>query len=154
MLNSPLNRTILLSSFPNLDKDPNWEIKSPPDNNYNCIAFAALKTDRNVWPSVMGKLDGVEWPKDLPVDTKLKTFIKYYNRFGYQLCVGSDFEDGYQKVAIYLKGGECTHAARQQLNGMWVSKLGVHWDIWHSTPEAVAGVEYGNVAQIMKRSHK
>lgn len=47
-----------------------------------------------------------------------------------------------------------THAARQLPNGLWTSKLGQLEDITHATPQVIAGSDYGEVMQFMKRPLK
>lgn len=44
-----------------------------------------------------------------------------------------------------------THVARQLTDGKWTSKLGQLEDIVHSTVDAIAGSDYGEVIQFMKR---
>jgi hypothetical protein len=61
-------------------------------------------------------------------------------------------ELGLEKIAVYAREGEYTHAARQLPTGKWSSKLGVDVLIEHDTPEAVAGGVYGAVFQFLKRA--
>ncbi len=74
---------------------------------------------------------------------------------GYQKCElaeSAELEIGFEKIAIYVgQNGLPTHAARQQKDGSWTSKLGHWYDIEHSTPEGVQGLIYGTVETIMKR---
>ena len=55
-----------------------------------------------------------------------------------------------EKVALYARAGEPTHAARQLSSGRWTSKLGPEEDLEHSL-EGLAGPAYGVVVQILKR---
>jgi len=71
---------------------------------------------------------------------------------GYEVCFGAEVESGAQKIAIYVCDGEPTHAARQNPDGSWSSKLGMLHDIEHSTLEALEGDEYGRVALILRRT--
>ena len=73
---------------------------------------------------------------------------------GYELCGDGNLEDGYEKIAIYAKDGEPTHAARQLGDGRWTSKLGKYEDIEHDSLDALNGEgfgEYGSVALFMVR---
>ncbi len=96
----------------------------------------------------------VDWPEELPVNTELSTFIKYFNK---QLYVEESknyhFEEGYQKIAIFVNENLLVeHAARQKINnGKWASKLGKDIDIEHSSPYDLEGSVYGKVAIILKR---
>jgi hypothetical protein len=60
-------------------------------------------------------------------------------------------EPGFEKVALYAVGSEPTHAARQILNGRWVSKLGPQEDIEHGAPDDLSGPCYGQVVRVLKR---
>src|SRR5437773_1217674 len=95
-----------------------------PHNGYNCIAWAAGKTDNWWWP-----IDDPSafWP--IPIDpldpVTLDAFIKAFATEGYLVCADGSLENGFEKIAIYVdRGGEPTHAARQLLNGTWTSKMG------------------------------
>jgi hypothetical protein len=49
----------------------------------------------------------------------------FQKSLGYQACNHSDFEFGYQKIAIYADALAATHMARQRfLGGGWLSKVG------------------------------
>jgi hypothetical protein len=67
--------------------------------------------------------------------------------------VRAKFEKGYDKIAIYTDGvGTPTHAARWwHEDSGWTSKLGEENDILHHSLEAIEGMPYGYVSQIMKR---
>jgi hypothetical protein len=139
-----------------------WHIKSPLDTNYQCIAWAACRTDRAWWPWDHPRY---YWPPGfrkfpvysaVPVDSFAELFEK---KFGYRRCQSSAFEFGYQKVVIYANALGVTHMARQHFWGLgWLSKLGDEEDILHSQLADVEGdiapmaQQYGRVAQIMKRS--
>jgi hypothetical protein len=137
-----------------------WRISSPCDTSYQCIAWAACRTDRVWWPWDNPRF---YWP---PGFTKLpfgspvpvQSFVEVFEKeFGYRMCSGAAFEFGYQKVAIYANSLGVTHMARQHFWGRgWLSKLGESEDIVHSSPmdltNHVAPTEYGDVVLIMKRS--
>ena len=70
------------------------------------------------------------------------------------MCSDSSLEAGYEKIAIYVKDGIPTHAARQLGDGRWTSKLGKYEDIEHDSLDALNGDgygEYGRVALFMSR---
>jgi hypothetical protein len=139
-----------------------WSVKSPFNTEYQCIAWAACRTDRRWWPWDDPSL---YWPpgfKKLPVGDPAPAahFMEVFEkRFGYRSCGKPDFEFGYQKVAIYENALGVTHMARQHLLGRgWLSKLGIEEDIVHQLATDVEGDysaaanTYGLVAQYMKRS--
>jgi len=158
-------RPALTGAFPNL-KNATWRIKSPSDDTYQCIAWAACRTDRKWWP-----VDHPEfyWPPKSPVIvapplpllwfTPVDYMIQGFRTLGYQPCDSHEFEFGYQKVAIYENETGATHMARQHFLGRgWLSKLGNAEDIFHGKLTDIEGstvamaFQYGEVAQILKRS--
>lgn len=113
--------------FPFLS-NTNWEITSPEDIKYNCIAWAAGDNTRWWWPSDFGY-----WPENIPRQETMDAFIRVYESIGFQVCINHNLERGYEKIAIYVdEDGKPTHAARQKTNGMWTSKLGQLHDIEHN----------------------
>ncbi len=127
-----------------------YDITSPATKEYNCIAWAAGDSETWWWPN-----KDCFWPYEIPQEESLDVFIKVYEALGYSLCDNDRYEEGVEKVAIYVDSeGIPTHAARQLNNGRWTSKLGKLEDIEHNTLEGLAGYEYGTVAVIMKRPKK
>ncbi len=134
-----------------------WRIQSPYDDNYQCIAWAACRTDRMWWPWDNTRF---YWPPGfakLPTlsPVPVENFAAVFERmFGYRNCPGPEFELGYQKIAIYANGmAGVTHIARQRLLGRrWLSKLGSEEDIVHDTLADVGGTSYGAAVHYMKRS--
>lgn len=115
--------------FPAAAKD-GYKLRSDPDDDYNCIAWAASVTAIPWWPTDP-PLDGVYWPPAAPRETTLQAFIEAYATIGYKPC-GKDgsLQRGYEKIAIYVGAdGKPTHAARQLSDGLWTSKLGPYRDI-------------------------
>jgi hypothetical protein len=101
-------------------------------------------------------MDGFHyWPDGIEDSKDVAAFIKAFEKSAYSLCDNDGFEDGYRKIALYVKEGttECTHAARQLNNGKWTSKLGGLYDIQHGTPYTIEGSVYGRVYCIMKKEH-
>jgi hypothetical protein len=152
-------RAALFSEFPRLAASA-ITVKSPWDDDYQCIAWAECNTDRKSWPG-----DGYAWPKGLPLADPPETattdhFIPRFSLLGYEPSgLDSSFALGYQKVAIYANDQGVTHMARQHLLGFgWLSKLGKMEDILHANLEdlegdmAVAAYGYGKVVMILRRS--
>lgn len=82
------------------------------------------------------------WPEEVPRAVTVEAFISAYRTLGYERCDDAEPEAGFEKVAIYLRGDEPTHAARQLPNGRWTSKLGRDVDVEHDSLEEV-GARYG-----------
>lgn len=161
-------RRDLLRSFPELRRSPNlkaspkWRLASPWSDSYQCVAWAACRTDRKWWP-----LDHEEfyWPPGLPlvspapvgmaIYTPVDYLVQGFRTLGYEPCSDRGYEFGFQKVAIYANTIDgATHMARQRFWGRgWLSKPGPDSeDIIHLELKGVEGDIYGDVAQILKRS--
>lgn len=134
------------NDFPLLDEE-GWTETSPIDPGYNCIAWAAEDTRRLWWP---GAPPIGYWPHDAPEEPSVAAFNALFSQFGYAPCDTGKLEAGMEKIAIYAKEGEVTHAARQLPNGRWTSKLGRNIDIEH-TLRGLQGPLYGEVMCFMKR---
>ena len=151
-------RVEMLHEFPNL-ANSNWFIKSPYNDKYRCITWAACSTDRLMWPH-----RDYWWFPGLPlaaidVEAPVEYFVQGFKLLGYEQCESRAFEFGYQKVAIYANDLGATHMARQHFWGRgWLSKPGKLEDILHHQLEDVEGNmsrsagEYGRVAQVLRRS--
>ena len=133
---------MLTTDFPNLAQFPYAE-KSPASTWYNCVAWAAGKTDEWWDPNWY-------WPESVPREATMAAWIKVFEALGFSICEEFELEPGYEKVAIYARGSEPKHVARQLPSGQWTSKLGSDVDIEH-TLEGLEGVVYGTVVCILKR---
>ena len=133
--------------FPGL-RDSEYRVTSPEAATYNCIAWAAGDSRRWWWPT-----DKSFWPKGAPRKVTVTAFVRAFGTYGYVPCESPSLEDGFEKVAIYVKDGRPTHAARQLPTGKWTSKLGPLEDIEHSL-RAIEGDQYGSVAQILRRERR
>ncbi|HEC43760.1 MAG TPA: hypothetical protein ENI20_13130 [Bacteroides sp.] len=141
------------SCFPHISS---YNIKSPIDYKYNCIAFAANDTTKWWWPKAP-----YYWPPDVPEKEDLASFIACYESLGYVVCgLNSKYKKCYEKVALFVDSyGNPTHAAKQDAEnkGIWKSKLGKYKDIEHTLKD-ISGTynqySYGNVAIILKRKVK
>ena len=139
----------LMAAFPNLQPN-DYQVTSPATPRYNCIAWAAGKNDTWWWPP--GGFNGYYWPPDVEKDGSIESFVKAFERLGYQVCDSADVEPDVDKVAIYADAsGAPTHAARQLESGLWSSKLGKAQDIEHNTLTTLEGGLYGHVARVLKR---
>lgn len=130
--------------FPGLSA-ADYQVTSPSDVRYNCIAWAA--DDSTQWwePSPRGY-----WPPDVQQELTLDAFTQAFASIGYEPCETDELKRGVEKVALFASHGEVTHAARQLPNGRWTSKLGADVDIEHAL-RGLEGSVYGEVAQILSR---
>jgi len=131
--------------FPNLG---DHQITSPRSEKYNCIAWVAGDATQWWWPEE-GK--GIFWPVGIPREETLEVFSAVFARLGYSPCAHAEFEEGFERIALFTDvDGFPTHAARQLVGGRWTSKLGRTEDIEHALYD-LEGQEYGRVTIIMQR---
>ena len=130
--------------FPNL-ACTKYQITSPQDKKYNCIASAANDNEKFWWPI------GGYWPPNVPRTETLDAFIRAYSTMGYSPCKNGSREMGFEKVAIYAdSNNKPKHAARQIGKDMWTSKLGRNIDISHEL-KGLEGISYGKSVLFLKR---
>jgi len=137
-----MRNSIPVSEFPNITSQ-NYKQTSPKAYDYNCIAWAYGRND--VWFQ-----PGLFWPISQR-DCTVPTYMKLFESIGYVRCDDALFESGFLKIALYIKGENTTHAARQLSTGKWTSKLGGDIDIEHDTPEVLNGPLYGEASIFMKK---
>jgi hypothetical protein len=134
--------------FPGLSTG-DYQITSPSDPDYNCIAWVVGDTRKWWWPGP--DLEREYWPVGVDREITLAAFQTTLATLGYVGCVGEELEPGFEKVAVFAAGqGKPRHAARQLPNGRWTSKLGQGPDIEHSLHD-LEGAVYGLVVLLMKR---
>lgn len=141
--------TRLRQAFPRLTPG-SYRTIDGSNGRYNCIAWAVGKRDKHWWPGQPGKS---YWPPGIRADATLTAVIELFRSFGYEMCDTPAFERRFEKVAIFVKNHEVTHAARQLWNGKWSSKLGP-WELIEHELDAVAGhvaQEYGDIERFMRR---
>ena len=125
-----------------------YQISSPLDPTYNCVAFAVGDT-RNFWYDA--GVRGYYWPPGVPTADTLEGWIKVFAEHGYRETEDRSLEPDFEKIAIYASADAPEHVARQKACGMWASKMGKGHDIEHATLEALEGTIIGKVVVIMKR---
>jgi hypothetical protein len=140
----PKKDPILYNDFPLLRKE--WhEITSPSTNVYNCLAWAAGDNTKRWDPGYPWY-----WPINLR-EVTIDSFVKVYESIGFVCCDDQCFEDGFEKIVIFLKlDGTPTHVARMIKQDVFTSKLGNSYDISHSK-DALNGSKYGYPVIYMRR---
>lgn len=135
-------------------KTSDFRCTSDPDNDYNCIAWAAGRVDNYWWPTTLWPY---HWPDGLPkepthVAESVANFVAAFETEGYEVCRSGRFSHRYEKVAIYANEHDrVKHAARLLPTGVWSSKLGEHEDIEHDTLKCIEGKGYGHVRVFLRR---
>ena len=131
--------------FPEFASGCSWyEIASPPDSRYNCMAFAVEDTGQKWSPIKGGNERGFYWPLE-PSDDHVANFLAVFKLEGYRRCDHGEPEDGFDKAALFInEWGDVSHVAFQPEGiGYWLSKLGKWYDIKHEKVDAVSGSLYG-----------
>ncbi len=133
--------------FPGL-RGSAYQVTSPADDLYNCVAWAAGDVKRWWWPDLNPKF---HWPFSVPRSETLEAFEAVFATLGYEPCDNEGVEAGFEKIALFVDAdGFPLHVARQLVAGRWTSKLGELQDIEHSLHD-LEGIEYGSVVRFMKR---
>src|SRR5260370_905551 len=86
--------------FPAL-RGSGYEVKSPPNERYNCIAWAAGATNTIVWWWPFGDPAKTFWPAGVPRQETLEAFHQLFATLGYAPCAHAEPEPGYEKVALF-----------------------------------------------------
>jgi len=134
--------------FPGLRGTP-YRVTSPPDDAYNCIAWAAGVATAWWWP--FGDPQRTYWPESVPRLENVDAFRDAFGLLGYTVCDREEAEPGYEKIALFADASRTvTHAARQVAPDRWTSKLGKLEDIEHGLHD-LEGTEYGSVILLMRR---
>lgn len=143
----------IIDWFPKLQDDPLFKITSPTDYSYNCVSWAMGVNDKWCWPwSSFG--NPTFWPSEPTDDLYPEDFVKLFRKMGFERCLSEEFEEHYDKIALFVDDNNSfSHVSRQLLDGAWTSKLGPHQDIRHSL-HALEGNIYGNVHSIMRRKRE
>ena len=138
--------------FPNLNSS-NHRITSPKSRDYNCVAWAAGIDDQQIWPDGAEDLAyEVAWPDDVRNDESVDAFIAYFESIGYSLCDNPTLEEGFLKIAIFVKDDYPRHISRQLPTGKWSSKMSFdEVDIEHDDLHCISGAAYGAATVYMRR---
>lgn len=142
----------IIRSVPSLLNDQLYKTTSPSTRDYNCVAWALGRNDVWYWPPLGKEQEPDEyWPKGVPDDEKIQTFINVMKLEGFTLCEDTEYDEDYTKIALFSQDGLCSHACRQISSNLWTSKMGPLNDIQHSSPQTLEGDFYGKVHCYMKR---
>lgn len=137
-----------LDFYPNLQQEGyNQESSATPA--YNCIAWAVGDDTSWWWPKLSNRSVSY-WPAGCPNEETINSFQLMFRSLGYTECLTDDVEHGYEKIVLYALNGIPTHAARQDVDGKWLSKIGQYIDIRH-TLRGLEGPRYGQVVKYFKK---
>jgi len=135
--------------FPGLRGAP-YEITSPAQPDYNCVAWAAGDDSRWWEPG-----EFQYWPEGVSREYTTEAYAEAFKHLGFEECGDARLEEGWEKVAIFAtEDGLPAHAPRQLADGRWTSKLGKLQDIVHTALEQVSGQDYGSPIIILRRRRR
>ena len=147
-----------MENFPLLNS-ANSRKTSPVSESYNCISWVVEVDNKQYWPDNIPDLDpewAVEWPEGIPNEETVDAFVAFFQLFGYKLCNGPEFEEGFIKLALFVDHrGVPTHASRQvPHNKKWTSKMGTDGiDIEHDDLISIIGpLYYGTPKVFMQKA--
>src|SRR6266567_4754993 len=89
------------TAFPRL-QGTGWCVTSPPDELYNCIAWAVGDTRKWWWP---GDPARSHWPAGVPRVAAPEAFREAFATLGYVACESEEHEPGFEKVALFVLAG-------------------------------------------------
>jgi hypothetical protein len=137
--------TFYKQHFPNISnvESKKTSVMSP---EYNCIAWAFKDSQRIWWPNAQRSF----WPIDVKGLTDLEAFEKWFKQDGWEETSEDGFENGFEKIALYILNGKPTHAARMIGDKIWTSKLGQNIDLSH-TLDDLNGPSYGSAERFFRK---
>ena len=132
--------------FPQLVEGVTFEFTSEVSYNYNCLSWALSYEDKYLED---GK--GCYWPWKHISDSTVEGWVQVCEIHGFTTAITSDFQPGYEKIAIFENEEGVSHACRQNSVGKWKSKLGA-WgpDIDHHALETLEE-QYGKVVWLLQK---
>jgi hypothetical protein len=65
-----------------------YQVTSPRDEIYNCIAWAAGDSTKWWWPDLRGNPDSSHWPAGVPRLETVEAFREAFATLGYMVCQG------------------------------------------------------------------
>ncbi len=142
------HRALIKRSFPSLIEGKSFEFASPPDLNYNCLAWA-LSYDNHY----LDRGNGCYWPWEDASSETAEGWALVCEHHGFTPVDGNDitFQKGIEKVAILRNEAGELHATRQSPAGKWKSKLGWGTDIDHVDLQSLE-CEYGKVVYVLQKA--
>ena len=137
----------VVEDFPHLTA-ADWELTSPVNPFYNCIAWAASDTSQWWWPA-----NDAYWPEHVERSDALAAFKRVFRDLDYGDCDNAGDTQIRERIAIFVRDNSVTHVARQLESGRWTSKLGQSVDIRHDLKD-LEGECYGRVVAFMCRPRR
>ena len=134
-------RAAIEESFPGLGGGTQWEVTSPPDRSYNCLAWAL---DVNLGWYGPSPIIGFDWPEGVRRENDdIDSITALFESRGLVRTT----EEAEAQVAVFQNGIGEWHVARRLDGDMWSSKLGEHADIAHPL-RAIEGEVYGPIVRL------
>lgn len=128
-----------------------FAVDAGADPSYNALAWAA-KEEHRVW-APNPRVPGVYWPPNVVRSDDVASVIAALGTVGFHMAgvEATDCPERVEYVALYATDGRVRHAARQEADGWWSSKLGLGPRIRHRQSALQGGV-YGRVVAVLVRA--
>lgn len=131
-----------------LEKDKQFHVNSPETFSYNCIAWAMGMNDRWVDHEL---IPWHWWPDGVQRNKSKQALQDAFIALGFEETTNPDYENGYDKVALYANLDGWTHAAKIVDSIRYHSKFGALNDAFHSGGNTLS-IGYGCVYSYMRRA--
>lgn len=131
-----------------LKHDAQFHVNSPETYSYNCIAWAMGMDDR--WVDHHETIPWHWWPSGVQRNLSRQALVDAFIALGFEEATNPEFEAGYDKVALYAKGNEWSHAAKIIDDIRYHSKFGASNDAFHSGGDTLMQ-GYGSIFTYMRR---
>ena len=132
--------------FPDLSEA--YDLVGPAGETQNCISYTVGEQFTSWTSPDFCPYDIDKWPPGT------STVTEFYQKRGYALQddLKTGFKEGVQKIVVFVgstdDGLMCKHAAVQQPNGNWRSKLGKEYVIEHVNPEELCDKRAPNYCKV------
>ena len=130
-----------------LEDDKQFVVNSSDTFSYNCIAWAMGMDDRWVDHQL---IPWHWWPSGVQRNNSKQALIDAFAALGFEETTNPSYEQGYEKVALYAKGDEWSHAAKIIDSLKLHSKFGALNDAFHSGGDSLS-IRYGYIYAYMRR---
>ncbi len=142
--------------LPNLNSNHvEWDSASLPSEDYNCMGMAVGVLRWWQPPDAPGLVTNPRdyWPKSVEGDSlHVDAFVEAAKTCGFIPCENPDWDPLFEKIVLFHKLGEFTHAAVQISPDLWKSKFGNLSNFTYSLHEISGCNEYGDGRRYMKRA--
>ena len=128
-----------------------YVLRSPPDAKYNCHAWGVGVFNENFDPFDKAS----PWYSEENSSILVEAMVARFKSMGFSDCDTNnlEYQEGIQKIALYVKDGEVHHTARLLKNNSWASKMCDEEDIEHQRLDSLEVMGWGVASIFLKRDY-